>query len=522
MISIRYQFVPYLWVSLCITIIIIALIIYIWKNRSVLGAPYFLSTLILVEIWVAAQGLEIAALDLPTKIIWANIQYISIMLTPVTYFYLALKFTRYERPKSTWLPILLLVFPIALNILLWTDGFHGLIRQNIYLSTEGAFPMISKTFGPLFWAFATYNFTFNIITLIILANTFKEKAPLYREQAIFLFIALLLPVISTAVHVSGLNPFIVDTTPTVFGLSAIIISWGAYRYRLFAVIPIARSIIIQNMSIGMIVLDNKGRLLDINPAAKEMLSIKTDKYTGFPIETVLHEFPDLLSIYKEGNEAVCETVFVSNGKCNHFEVSFTKLTDTYHKLIGWLLQIYNITERKVAESVIRHAAFHDALTGLPNRNCFKVLFAQELERAITRGENLTIAYLDLDDFKAVNDRYGHDVGDSLLCEIAQRLKDALRESDIISRIGGDEFTIILPSAATTEKIDIIGQKIMRVFENTFDLQGLSLMIKASIGFSVFPRDGDNIDVLLRKADQAMYMAKNGTKESSVSTRKTIT
>lgn len=478
-----------------------------------MGAPYFLATLILVEIWVAAQGLEIAALDLPTKIIWANIQYISITLTPVTYFYLALEFTRYDRPKSRWLPILLLVFPIALNILLWTDGLHSLIRQNVYLSYEGSFPMISKTFGPLFWAFAAYNFTFNVITLILLANTFREKAPLYREQAIFLFIALLLPVISTAVHVSGLNPFIVDTTPVVFGLSAIIISWGAYRYRLFAVIPIARSIIIQNMSIGMIVLDNKGRLLDFNPAAKEMLSIKTNKYTGVPIETVLHEFPDLVSIYKEGNEAVCETLFESNGSCNHFEVSFTKLTDRYYKPIGWLLQIYNITERKAAESVIRHAAFHDALTGLPNRNYFKVLFAQELDLAKKREENLTIAYLDLDDFKAVNDKFGHDVGDSLLCEIAQRLKGALRESDIISRIGGDEYTIILPGVAAAEKIEYIRQKIMSVFENTYDLQDLCLQIKASIGFSVFPRDGDSPELLLKMADQAMYLAKNGTKEN---------
>lgn len=473
-----------------------------------MGAPYFLSTLILSVIWVIAQAFEIAAIDLPVKIIWANIQYIPIMLTPVTYFYLSLKFTRYDKLYNRrHLILLLMIAPIAINVLLWTNDFHGLIRQNIYLNTDGPFPMVGKTFGPLFWIFAFYNFMVNIVTLIILANTFKEKAPLYREQAISLFIALLLPVFSTAVHISGLNPFAADTTPTVFGLSAVIISWGAYRYRLFDIIPIARSMIIQKMSIGMIVLDNKCRLLDINPAAKKMLNITSEEFIGASIESVFNDLPDLIRIYKEGKEAVFEIILKKNTDPCYYEVSFTELTDRYHKSIGWLMQIYNITERKVAEGVIRHAAFHDALTGLPNRNYFKVLFSQELGRAKMRGGILTIAYLDIDNFKTVNDKYGHDVGDSLLCEVAKRLKSALRESDVISRIGGDEYAIILPGIGSEENIDIITKKILKVFEKPVDLHCECFQIKVSIGFSVFPRDGENLDILLRKADRAMYMVK---------------
>jgi diguanylate cyclase (GGDEF)-like protein/PAS domain S-box-containing protein len=513
-IAIRYQFIPYLWVSLFLTLSIVTLIIYAWKNRSVLGARYFLLTLTLVEVWILAQALEIAALDLPTKIIWANIQYIPIILTPVTYLYLTLQLTRHEKwLQLRWLKLLFLIAPIAINILLWTNNMHGMIRQNVHLDYSGLFPTVGKTYGPLFWVFAVYNYAINIFTIIILAHAFREKITIYRKQILFLIIALLLPVISNILHITGLNPYNVDTTPSVFGLSAIIISWGIFRYRLFDVIPIARSIIIQEMRTGMIVLDEKGRFLDINPAARKMLNLSSKDLSGHSIESELRDFPDLIRICKEGKDAICEVVFKNNRINYYYEVSFTQIANSNKEFIGWLLQIYNITERKLAEEIIQHAALHDSLTGLPNRNYFQILFSQELDLAKMSKDMLTAAYLDLDDFKTINDTYGHDVGDKVLCEVAGRLKGVLRKSDIISRIGGDEYTIVLPQLGSDKKIMLIGNKILEIFGKSINLNETYLQIRASIGFSVFPRDGDNIDVLLKKADKAMYMAKGHVKSS---------
>ena len=455
-----------------------------------------------------------AALDLSTKIVWANIQYIPIMLTPLTYLYLTLQFTRHENwLQLRWLILLLLIAPVAINILLWTNDIHGLIRQNVYLDNSGLFPTVGKTYGPLFWAFAVYNYAINILTIIILANAFREKISIYRKQIILLFIALLLPVISNILHITGLNPFKVDTTPSVFGLSALIISWGIFRFRLFDIIPIARSIIIQEMKTGMIVLDDKGRFLDINPAARKMLNLTSKNLSGHSIETELQELPDLIRICREGKDAICEMVFKSNETNYYYEVSFTQIANSDNEFIGWLLQIYNITERKLAEEIIRHAALHDALTGLPNRNYFQILFSQELALAKMRRDVLTVAYLDLDDFKIINDTYGHDVGDRVLFEVAERLKGVLRKSDIVSRIGGDEYTIILPQVGDDEIIKMIGSKILEIFEKSIDLHETSLQIRASVGFSVFPRDGDDIDVLLKKADRAMYTVKGNIKNN---------
>jgi len=184
----KYQFIPYLWISLFTTYILITLIIYTWRNRTVLGARFFLLTLILAQIWITGQALEMAALDLSTKIFWANIEYVPIALISVTYYYLALEFTRRESWfNSRWVSSILIAIPIAVNILVWTNDIHGLVRQNIYLDFSGSFPTIGKTYGPVFWAFAVYNYSIAIVTLIILANGYREKISLYRKQISFFF-----------------------------------------------------------------------------------------------------------------------------------------------------------------------------------------------------------------------------------------------------------------------------------------------------------------------------------------------
>ncbi|MDP4109442.1 MAG: histidine kinase N-terminal 7TM domain-containing protein [Bacillota bacterium] len=512
--AISYQFVPYLWVSLTLSVIMISLIFYALRNRSVLGARYFLFTLVLVEIWIAAQGLEMASVELTGKIVWANIQYIPIMVTPVTYLFLILQFSSHEkslRPRRL-IPVLFIV-PVITNILVWTDRYFGLIRRNFFLDLSGPIPTLGKTYGPMFIVAAAYNYIISITVLTIIAAAFRDKIPMYRKQLTFLLLAILFPLVSNLLYVMKLYPLNIDITPAVFGLSAVAIWWGIFRYRLFDVIPIARSKIIQEMRTGMIVLDNEGRFMDINPAACRMLELDPRHLSGRSVESVLCGIPELISIYKQGKDGVCDIVFNIEQSEFYYEITFTKIKGSGTEFIGWLLQIYDITERKLAEKIIRHAALHDDMTGLPNKNYFTVLFSQELNLARMRHDSLTTAFMDLDNFKAINDTYGHDIGDTALCEVAERLKKIMRKSDIISRIGGDEFVIIMPHLGSDENIRRVGDKILKAFEDGMMLNGTLLNIKASIGFSVYPRDGENADILLKKADKAMYSVKGSDKNN---------
>jgi diguanylate cyclase (GGDEF)-like protein len=167
----------------------------------------------------------------------------------------------------------------------------------------------------------------------------------------------------------------------------------------------------------------------------------------------------------------------------------------------------DITERKHAEEMIRHQAYHDMLTDLPNRMLFQDRLTHALVRARRHGSKLAVMFLDLDRFKTVNDTFGHAVGDQLLKGIAERLKTRLRGEDTISRLGGDEFTILLPEVKLVEDITAVARKIIQAFDMPFMLDGQEIHSSTSLGIALFPEDGDDAQTLLHHADTALYHAK---------------
>jgi diguanylate cyclase (GGDEF)-like protein/PAS domain S-box-containing protein len=167
----------------------------------------------------------------------------------------------------------------------------------------------------------------------------------------------------------------------------------------------------------------------------------------------------------------------------------------------------DITERKIVEEQIEHQAYHDALTGLPNRRLFRDRLTIALAHARRMDTPLAVVFLDLDRFKDVNDSLGHSFGDELLKAIAIRLKTALRQEDSIARMGGDEFTILIANLKTPNDAAKIAQKILEVVAQPLRIEGTEVFITTSVGIALFPNDGDTAEALLKNADHAMYRAK---------------
>lgn len=162
---------------------------------------------------------------------------------------------------------------------------------------------------------------------------------------------------------------------------------------------------------------------------------------------------------------------------------------------------------KKMDEEIRHLAYHDALTGLPNRRLFTSLLTHELTQSRRHDKKMAIFFLDLDRFKDINDTLGHEAGDELLKQVAHRLKSVVRAGDTIARIGGDEFNIILADIDHVEVIAAIAQKIVECFRKTFIIAGHELHMSTSLGISIYPDDSEEISILLSYADIAMYHAK---------------
>lgn len=167
----------------------------------------------------------------------------------------------------------------------------------------------------------------------------------------------------------------------------------------------------------------------------------------------------------------------------------------------------DITNRKTSEAQVTHLAHYDQLTGLPNRVLFLDRLRQVIKKAQRTGQTVTLMFLDLDKFKEVNDSLGHDLGDMLLKNVARRLESCVRESDTVARMGGDEFTIILNDVNSQINIERIAQDILDKMTSPFYLGDEVIHVSTSIGISNFPKDGDEVELLLKNADQAMYAAK---------------
>jgi len=186
------------------------------------------------------------------------------------------------------------------------------------------------------------------------------------------------------------------------------------------------------------------------------------------------------------------------------------------------MQIGQFIARKAAQEQLQQLAHFDYLTGLPNRNLFNQLLGHALAKAKRRSARLAILFIDLDGFKQINDTHGHDAGDHLLATFAERLGVCLRRSDIVARpgtsntaarLGGDEFVVLIEDVVERSELEPVAQRILAAATEPFDLAGTQGQVSASIGISVFPEDDDELDVLVKKADNAMYAAKEAGKNT---------
>ena len=212
----------------------------------------------------------------------------------------------------------------------------------------------------------------------------------------------------------------------------------------------------------------------------------------------------------QGQSVIYQRVHqLANGESRHIEIKLLPHSSEQGKVLGCFSVVTDITEHKLVEERIQRVAHHDSLTGLPNRLLFNDRLQQTISLAKRGAQQFALLYLDLDKFKAVNDALGHAAGDELLQAVATRIRQQVRESDTVARIGGDEFTAILPNLARPEEAELVARKIIAAVAAPFQLcsQQHTVTIGTSIGIALYPADGQVADTLVNAADAAMYRAK---------------
>lgn len=272
--------------------------------------------------------------------------------------------------------------------------------------------------------------------------------------------------------------------------------------------------ILENMSEGVIVTDRNSSIISVNQAFTHI--------TGYKQEEVLGTTPVILSsglhnreFYKEIRQSLNQCGMwhgeiwdrKKNGELFLAELNITAIKDETGFVTHFVGFIKDITEKKRLEEQIRFQAYHDPLTGISNRSAFLAELESVINEAERTGKHLAVIFMDLDRFKQINDSLGHEAGDRLLQKVAERLLKGVKEYDCVARFGGDEFVILVSGFSDPQAVKVVAHRILEEIEQPFYLYGRPYLIGASIGISVYPKDGTDQETLIQNADLAMYRAK---------------
>jgi diguanylate cyclase (GGDEF)-like protein/PAS domain S-box-containing protein len=395
--------------------------------------------------------------------------------------------------------------PIWEITLLWISAF--LTGQSIFFGW--IFPGMNATQPPvLAWAFP----------LLIWAGLRTGRRNTAMIQLLFVTQALLSAYFKTGyfadefVQYGLANFWIFAMLLAVIGMSLAILS-SAQRRAAQQIALNAQVAAVSND--GVIIVDADTRILDVNPAFTRL--------TGYHRDEVIGKNPALLSSGKQNREFY-DQMWKTISECGHWRgelwnrhkdgsaylssLYIHTLTDAQNRVVNRIGIFSDITQTRAVQENVKHQAQHDYLTNLPNRLLFYDRFSQQIALANRHKTQFALIFLDLNKFKPVNDTLGHQVGDLLLIEVAKKLTASVREIDTVSRFGGDEFAILVSDIAGKPDISALIDKIQQLLSEPFSIEAHPICISASIGYALYPDDGNDIETMLNKADVEMYRSKH--------------
>ncbi len=284
------------------------------------------------------------------------------------------------------------------------------------------------------------------------------------------------------------------------------------------------NILTSSIDMGIVAANDGFVVTYANPAAGEILGCGSKKIDGRPLTEILKNIGVAPALLLDAAQLLIHdhqrhTVHFERrleGETRYIRAVVSGIRDKGESLVGYVLMLRDVTEQKKAEETIRFLAYHDMLTGLPNRALFADRLNMAMARAIRYNKIIGVMVLDLDDFKSVNDTMGHAAGDLLLKSIARLLEGVVRRTDTVARMGGDEFFVLIADIDSPEGARTAGEKVSEALKGPFLVDGHSLHISASIGIAVYPGHGEDAEELIRKADQAMYRAKEQGRDTGAS------
>jgi diguanylate cyclase (GGDEF)-like protein/PAS domain S-box-containing protein len=401
--------------------------------------------------------------------------------------------------------VTLCILPAITFVLTATNDIHHLVYTGFNYEALSSDYLISPDFGSWYTVIGVYSYLLIVVAIILLVDWYQKATPASRGQVAVLLLGILPPVFASISYSAGLINTVIDPTPLAFSVSGFVLLWGLYRFGLLDTIPIAREIVFQSISDGVIVLDNQERVMDINPAAARLFNGNQNNLIGRRMRDLIHQLDTCLLIIKD-EEGDYDTMRFSRGdEVIDYEIRTSLINDKAGILEGKVILLNDITERRKLEDELREQSSLDHLTGLVNRRTFFIELEKQIKLARRYKYMLTVCMMDLDRFKELNDKFGHQVGDDALALVSMTIQNSIRIGDIAARYGGDELILLLTHTGERGALTLCN-RIARAVSTVIVHEDYKLGI--SIGIAALVKDDtDTGETLIARADRALYKAK---------------
>ncbi|WP_293764863.1 histidine kinase N-terminal 7TM domain-containing protein [uncultured Aquitalea sp.] len=493
-----------------------------WERRRMTGARWLALLMLAVAVWAGAATMELSVTLLADKLFWSKAEYFGTLSAPVLFMLLAADYNQLDSVLKPRAVLLLFAIPLIALSLALSNEHHSLIWSGFHSSPAG-YNLLVYEHGALFWVLvAGYSYLMMVMGSMLLVRTLHLYPAHYRGQSLLLMAGAVIPWVGNVLYLTGYSPLQgLDPTPHCFALTGMVFAFDLLYLRLLYVVPIARANAFNAMGDGIVVIDTQKVILDINPAAASLFGKPASVMTGQKLP-----IPALVEVADKDGEHQVEL----NGRGSRaiLEVRSFPVRECGVTLGGRMLVLRDISRQRLAEEALHQAyqqlknrideieslqeslreqALRDPLTGLYNRRYLEETLRREISRAQRENTALSFALIDLDNFKHINDRYGHIVGDKVLCALATLLRHQCRQGDIVCRLGGEEFIVVLPSANSHQGYVRL-ESLRADFANTLQMTETgNFQTTFSCGIASFPKDGANFAQLYQLADQALYYAK---------------
>jgi diguanylate cyclase (GGDEF)-like protein len=507
-----------------------------WRRRSASpAAPALVLLMAGLALWSTADLLQRTSVTLGAHLFWEHSLHLGVVVAPAGFFIVATEMSGRGHLLTRRARLLLCVQPVLVLLVAATDPWHHLFISNPIL--VGADPTeLAWERGPLFWAHTAYSYVLLGISMVMLIGAWMRAAPAYRRQLRSIVLASSVPWLANiGTQFRLIDVGTLDLTPIAFTVTGVVLAYALFRQQLLDLVPVARERVIDTMGDAVVVVDQYGRLADFNPAAVELFrraGKRPDTATvGRDAADVFAGWQGILPLRGD-----CRTEIHVGAGSGVIDVRISQLAKRGNHSSGHLLVLRDVTQSRQAERALAAAnvalrdqldtierlrvelqeqAIRDSLTGLFNRRYLDEVLVRELARAHREEYPVSIALLDVDHFKRLNDTHGHGAGDRMLAALGQLLGNDVRGGDVACRYGGEELLVVLPNADQDGALGRAEQWREACAALRVTADGKSLGVTISVGVATAPLDGAHPATLLAAADRALYTAKRAGRDRVV-------